>query len=569
MKSKLPNLFFFLTALQGLTALVFYLAIPSEAKTGLPFHQSLPRLLVAAVMLLVVFASFFLFILCLKRGNFRSRLSLWIETKLSIDSELLFAVSSLSLTAFIFSVEAFFLSFVSLPALARPLMLWAAAVFLQTWIFLRILYPERYETISTILRRKWKNWSPVQHKTFLVMVLVMVVYFCAFIPANSTGWTGPAAAFSSGVDEDIQYPIVVDTLTLRETFSSTVYHMIANESDVYGHQYITLEALILLPSRIIFGADFGSQVQLNLFLLRQFICVFFTALSIFLMVYLITKFTNLLVSTGLFVFMLTIPGIVKFNTRFLHPDAVVLYLIVLTFYFLQKDDFRFKRYFFFAAATSSMAIGIKLWGVFFVFPVALYLLLGLTRKKIKLKRAFLLGVGFLMIMVIAVVVTNPSLLIPSVFKLQVGGIVGQISNRTVGYADPTNSGIYTKDFPTWMKAFEEFYLQEYYFFFCYLALGIYAFVGQRRLLAQMLLAWCVPLALFLIYFIAAKSYWWMMELFIPLYPAPFLLLSLTSEKENSTVSGFLQKTKLSTLVWVVVLLACSGQFVINLIKVIG
>ncbi len=568
MKKSLFNLFLSLTVLEGLAALAVYLSIPSEKQTALPFHLSASRLALGGLLFLVLLGCLVLWLARLKNPNLWQKGIGRFEEKLDRGQDLLFAVSALCVTAFVFSIEAFFLTYVIFPPFARPIFLWVAAFFLQARVLLQVRFPDRYEPITKILRRKWLAWQPVQRKTFWVLLLLLVVYFCAFIPANSVGWEGPAKSFYSGIDEVNQYPVVVATLRGGDTFESTVYNLFANESEIYGHQYVTLEALVLLPSRILLGKDFGTHVQLNLFLLRQFMCVSFSALSILIMVYLITRFKNLLVSAGLFVFMLTIPGIVHFNTRFLHPDAVVLFFIVLTFYYLQKDDLQFRRAFFFAAITCSLSIGIKLWGVFFAFPVLLYLILGLAKKRLNLKRFVLLGMGFVGVMAVTIVVTNPGLLIPAVFKNWTSGLAGSISNRAVGYADPTNSGIYTKDFPTWMNAIKENYLQEYYFFFCYAALAFYAFLGKQKRLAQLLLAWCVPLALFLIYFIAPKSYWWMMELLIPLYPAPFFLLALTSETDHPLVQKLTVKKWVIDAIWAVTLALCGTQFVINILKLL-
>lgn len=568
MKSRLINLNLLLFLLEGLAALVFYLAIPAEASGNLPFRQSPSRLALAGLMLAVILVPVPLLIIKASRKNFAQKFIDSIDSKLAYGEHLLFVVSASCLAAFVFSVQVFFLTFISLPPFVRPIMIWAALVFLQFWIFLRIRHPQRYETIDSIIKRKWFNHTATQRKTFLILAAIGLVYFCLFIPVNSRGWNGPAEDFYNGVDDHIQYPIVVSTLTKGDDFNSSVYRFMINESDVYGHQYVSLEALILLPSRIILGEDFGEFVQLNLFLLRQFISVLFTTLSMFLMVYIINRFRNLWESVGMFVFLLTIPGIILFNSRFLHPDALILFLIVLTFYFLQRDNFAFKRDFFFAAITCSLAGVIKLWGFFFVFPVAFYLLYGIILKKLSWKSAILSGLGFITTMIAVALVTNPGLLVPAVFTQMVQGIMGQIANRIVGYDDPVNSGVYVKDFPTWMKSFEIYYLQEYYFFFCFTALAICSFLGKRKLTAHILLAWCIPLLVFLINFIAAKSFWWMMELLIPLYPAPFLLLQLVEDNESKPAKGLLSKVALKQLTWALVIAVCGSQFVINIVKII-
>ena len=567
MKIKLIKAFLILFILEGLGALIYYFSFPAEsASTGL-FHQSYPRLILAAGFLLFILLGVALLIRLRFKHEFGEALAKRIDRTLVGDRPLLQPFQVIFISTLVFAVESFFLTFISLPPFLCPLTLWVALACLQAWLFLRITYKEKYILPWKAVQIKWRAFSSTQRKVFIVLLLIGLVYFCIFIPLNAMGWNGPAQSFASGIDDDIQYPIAVRALTPGNTFSSTVYHVLVDENNVYGHPYVTLSSLVLIPSRIIFGAGFGDHIQINLLLLRQFMNVLPMVLSMFLLVYIVTRFRSMLQSTALFALLLTIPGVVKFNIRFYHPDSLILLLIVLTIFFLQRDQYRFKKNFYLAAAFCGLAAIIKLWGFFFFLPVAVYLLSGLFRKILSLKKTILVGLGFILVMGVTMLITTPSLLVPAATKEFISGVSGQISNRSVGYSDPGSSDVYNKDFPSGMKIFEDYYIQTYYFFFCFACLAVCSFLGEKKLTAQIMLGWCLAVAVYMIYFLAAKSYWYLMELMVPLYAAPFLLPTLAGEQKNQFASKFLTRPVTAKILWGVVTLFCGSQFVVNLVLI--
>jgi hypothetical protein len=566
MKSKTCKIFLSLFLIEGCGALIDYLLIPSESGSTRFLHQSTPRLMLAGAMLILILLSLGLWIRFLHRPEAGNRLAERLEQTLTVNNHL-HLFQEIFFWTFVTCINFFFLTFIAFPPFLRPLFIWGGLTCLQGWLCLRITYAEKYLPWRQKIRNKWRSYSGTQQKVFLIMAAIGLVYFCAFIPLNAKGWNGPAQAFMSGVDEGIQYPIAVQTLTTGNTFASTVYHVMVNESDVYGHPYVALEALILLPSRLIFGPSFGERIQLNLFLLRQFINVLPIVLALFLLVFMITRFRSAWKSISLYLLLLTIPGLVKFNIRFLHPDAVILLLIVLTLFFLQRDQFSYRKNFYLAAVTCSLAAVIKLWGLFFFLAVAVYLIWGITRNLLPIKKALLLGAGFILVMIATIVISDPSLLVPSVAKELIAGLKGQIANRSMGYAEAGSSDVYAKDFPTWMRFFADYYLQEYFFFFSFACLILGALWGKEKLMAAMILAWCMTVAIFMVNFLAAKSYWYMMELLVPLYPAAFLLPSLSIKKERSGLAKILAIPVTKRVLWGAVALFCSSQFVINLITI--
>jgi len=566
MKLKTIQTFLLLFLIEGLGALAYYFSIPSESGSARLLHQSAPRLLLAAGMLLLIAVGVILLFSSLRRAETGEN---WLQAsqRFLIEKKHLHLAQGVFFWGFVAAVEFFFLTFIAFPPFLRPIFLWAALICLQAWLMLRITYADQIVPFTRRLRNKWRSFTRTQQKVFLIMAAIGLVYFCVFIPLNARGWNGPAQGFSSGIDEDVQYPVVVQTLTQGDTFASSVYHVMINENNVYGHPYVALSALILLPSRIILGPDFGTHLQLNLFLLRQFINVLPIVLALFLLVFMVTRFRSLWQSVTLYTLLLTVPGLVKFDIRFLHPDAVILLLIVLTLFFLQRDQFRYQKNFYLAAVMCSLAVVIKLWGLFFFLAVAVYLIWGLARKTLPAKKAILLGTGFVLVMLVTIVISDPGLLVPSVAREWFASLKGQMANRSVGYAEAGSDDVYAKDFPTWMRFFEDYYLRSYFFYFSFACLILSAIWGKQKLLSTMILAWCLTVLVFMVNFLAVKSYWYMMELLIPLYPAAFMLPFLSGNRENSALTKFFSRPGVSKAAWGIVVLFCGSQFVINLITI--
>ena len=324
---------------------------------------------------------------------------------------------------------------------------------------------------------------------------------------------------------------------------------------------------MLVPSRIIFGAAFGDHVQLNLLLLRQFMNVLPIALSMFLLVYMATRFRSMWTSIPLYVLLLTIPGVIKYNIRFLHPDALVLFLVVLTIFFLQRDEYRFKGNFYLAAVTCALAGVIKLWGLFFFLAIVIYLFTGLGKKRLTAKTMLLAGLGFILVMGATILIADPGILVPSATQTLVSGLQKEVNARTTGYSDSAGATIYQKGLNAWLPYFKDYYLRLYFFFFCFACLLACSWLGDQKLLARMLLGWCLVTAVYLVYFVAAKSYWYMMPLMVPLYISPFLLPSLGREQKGTAISVVLARPAAAKLIWGVVILACGIQFAANLVLI--
>jgi len=120
-----------------------------------------------------------------------------------------------------------------------------------------------------------------------------------------------------------------------------------------------------------------------------------------------------------------------------------------------------------------------------------------------------------------------------------------------------------------MRYFEMSYMRDYYFFFCFIVLGISSLVGSEKLLGRLLLTWCLSTAIFLIFFVAIKSPWYMLPLMVPLYAAPFLLPAVIKISPTSRLYNLFHHPVARFVVWSAIIGLCGSQFIFNLIKVIG
>jgi hypothetical protein len=290
-------------------------------------------------------------------------------------------------------------------------------------------------------------------------------------------------------------------------------------------------------------------------------------LALFTLVYLVTRFKSVLWSVFMFVVLLLVPGVVKYNYRFWHPDGIILLLIVLTFYFLQKDKLRFGRYFYLAAVTCGLAAAIKLFGLFFFLAIGGYLLAGLLRKILNFKKMVTAGVSFLLLMVMTIIISSPSLMAPYLVRGALQIWQGKNVEMTYGYNEPDPQHIYRTGLEVWMPFFEQHYTQGYFFFFLFLALAAGSLWGSETYLNRLLLAWCVVVAGYLIYFVAVKSYQYILPLMVPLYAGVFLFPAVADGNGGSRVQSFLARPLSRKLLWAITIVLCGSQFVFNLVTI--
>ena len=564
-KAKYLIGFLLIILLEGVLAQASLLTMRFGTERGHLFNYANLRLTLAGAFFLVLLGVLAATLALFFNGNWRQRLLSTLDTRLIGPDKRLFFVQGALILGGAFLFECFLLSYLAFPIPTRPLFFWASLIDFQAWLALRIGYAEAYRArpaLAARVRARWEAWLPVQRKTFTVLAVLGLVYFLAFIPLNLL--PNQYGQFDNNPDEIVLYPDVVKALVSQPTFDATVHNVIEGWNWQYGYPYLTISAAVLLVPRLIFGDGFASHMQLNLFLLRQFVNVLPIELALLLAVYLVTRFKSVWRSAGLFGFLLLLPGIVKYNHNYWHPDALVVLCSILTIYFLQKDDLRFRRYFYLAAVFCGLAAAIKLWGLFFVLAVAGYLLAGLIRRKLTFRNFLLAGGLFILAMFGTIIFTSPSLMAPYIAKVAFRSWLPRQTSLLIGPGENTG-GIYDTGLLNWLKYFGYHYMQGYFFFFAVFALVAGSFLGSRKYLNRILLAWSAATVFFLAYFVAMKNFQYMLPVVVPLYCGAFLFPSITEGTPSLPGLAFLAKPLARKIARGVTVAFIASQFLVNLV----
>ncbi len=249
----------------------------------------------------------------------------------------------------------------------------------------------------------------VQRTTLLILALLGALYFAFFfIPNASTlGSDNPLVYLDR--DEYVTYPVVERMLAFEGDIHQIWGSLIIYGDYHYGYPFYFVSMLVLLPFRLIQGADFFNHIPFNILMLRQFINVLPMVLAAGVLTYVQTHFKSAWKSVLTFVLLLTIPAVVRSNIHWWHPDSLTLLAIALTFFYLDLDEFRLGKFFYFAAAACGLASAIKLMGFFFFLAIPVYLLIAWKKKGVALKRVISSAVIFLLVMCAVIVCTNPFL----------------------------------------------------------------------------------------------------------------------------------------------------------------
>jgi len=471
----------------------------------------------------------------------------------------LFYVQFFLISAMIFSIEGFLLTFFVLPEPARPLILWMGSAFFVVWLFLRVVYANSYKQRLTILKRikrRWHSWSQVQRRTFLVLVVLGTIAFLIYFPINYGGRIHP--------DEDVIYPDVINMLIPGETFYDTLRDTFIIDSWWYGYPYFPLCALTLVIPRLLFGTAFAEKVPLNLLIMRQFISVLPMILSLIWLIYLVNAFKSMWKSVGMFVVLMLIPGVVRYNTRFWHPDGIIVLLIVLTFWLLKRDKLRFGVNFYLAAAAVGLNAAIKVWGLFFFLAIGGYLLAGMIEKKLTIWGALRAGGLFILVMAATIVITMPSILIPWNLKTYIAEMNEYYPVMRYGYDEPDPQGVYRTGLAAWMVFFRIHYMQDFFFYFSVFATLAGSLLGTSKTLNRIILAWCGVIGVYLVNWIAVKSFQYMLPLMIPLYASAFMFPHIAGGSGYPKALGFLANTKTKTYLQMIVIVLVLIQVYFNI-----
>ncbi len=347
-----------------------------------------------------------------------------------------------------------------------------------------------------------------QKKVLGILAILATGMFLAFALPNSRGARDVAMISIFEPDEYAQYSHPIRMLTPAKTFVATLHRFVFYQHYYYGYPFYLFSAGVLAVLKMLAGL---GSVQWNMLLLRQMVSVFPMLLAIVLLVYLHTEFKSYLVSIGLFLFLATLPGVVK-NNLWWHPDGLTILFVVLVFFFLQRDRLRFKENFYFAAIACGTATGTKLIGLFFFLTIPWYLFLGVREKAISLRQGLLHALGFVAAMFGTAVLLNPVLFFPqgraAVWKIQ----TRQAEAMSFGW-----DVAYRKGIQGWLPVIREAYGTWPFFLALGLALGIVLKEKSTRRLNQLILTWSIPFLVYVILRIVIHPVHFLLPVALPLY----------------------------------------------------
>jgi hypothetical protein len=386
--------------------------------------------------------------------------------------------------------------------------------------------------------------STIQKRNLAIIIFLGFFVFLLFFWPNGQNAADEQMLRGRSQDEPIIYPIVLRMLSYSQNIHEAWGKLIIYGDYHYGYPFYFLSFLVLLPVKFIFGNDFPTQTQLNLMLLRQFISVLPLILGAGVMTFLQTRFLSLFKSTFLFCFLLSIGGIVRNNINWWHPDALSVLAIVLTLFFLEQDLFKFGRNFYLAAGFCGMATAIKLQGIFFAPSILVYLLYGWSKKSITTTRMIRSALGFILVMSLVVVLSNPFLFYSGPRQDLVNIQQYKMTELSQGYAH--DNPIYNQKGPYWWHwTLEQWYGHPLFWGFSILSMLLACWKGKRKLINRLILLWTLPLSIYLLYFVAVKPDHYWLPVVLPLFSVvlniPIILSEIPIPQLKNTSNVFLTK----------------------------
>lgn len=351
-----------------------------------------------------------------------------------------------------------------------------------------------------------------QKKTLRILLILSALYFAAFIAPNLTGARQPEMLSVFEIDEYAQYSHVIEMLQPGDTLYQTARNFLIYLHYFYGYPFYFFSALALLPLKLFLGANWAANTPLIVMTLRQMVNVLPILLSALLLVHMQTQFTSRWKSAALFVLLLILPGVVV-NNLWWHPDSLATLIVVLTLFFLDRDDLRFGRSFWLAAAACGVGVGLKYMGVFFVLTIPLYIVWGVATKKLTLLQALARAGTFLGVMFAFMVISNPLLLLPQERAEIIAVQTLQWEQSSVGII-LANAEPFLKDgYPPDLRIH---YGQPFFLLLAVAALGLGIARKQTRLKNSLILAWIIPLSISIINLATRRTHYWLPVL-LPLF----------------------------------------------------
>jgi hypothetical protein len=386
----------------------------------------------------------------------------------------------------------------------------------------------------------------------LVCAAIGVVVFLIFSWLNKLSSTNLAMVSMFEPDEGVLVPFIQKMVAPASGISQFLHQFIFYDYYFYGFPFFALSALIVLPLRLTGLID---QMPLFMVLTRQFISVLPMIAAVMILVYLQDGFKSYR-SPFLMIFLLSIPAVVR-NNLWWHPDGLTILLVVLTLFFLVKDDLRFGRFFLLAALFTGLATAIKYIGLYYFLAVGLTIFLGLVTRRASIKRIFGMSFAFVLIMVTVFLVSNPFLISHWARDTYLQIFQQQTTVLSEGYGV-----VYAKGIPAALPPIEENY-GGLLIFAIPLAATIWgAFSGHRRLLHALIIVWFIPITI-TVFFISHFKFQYWLPVALPVFSCIAMLMPGRMGRDQ-----WFRKENIIKSILLVIMIFQFGRFIVSDIHII-
>jgi Glycosyltransferase family 87 len=388
------------------------------------------------------------------------------------------------------------------------------------------------------------NQKPIK-TTLWILAGLSVFLFALFAWPNLAASKNLAMVQAFEPDEAVLIPYVLHMISPASSIFQFLHQFIFYDYYFYGFPFFAFSALVLLPLQWLGQL---TNMPLVMLILRQSLSVLPLMAAILILLYMQDGFRTYR-SPVLFVFFMSVPGVIQ-NNFWWHPDGLTVLLVVLTIFFLRRDNLRFGWNFIIAAIATGLAAAIKLVGFYFFLAIALTLILGIVLKRASWQRILCMALAFLGIMTFSYLAANPFLVSHWARDAYFQIFIKQTSLLSEGYGI-----VYSTGLAATLPAFSQFYGGAVILLIA-IGTAIWGVIkGPEKLLQALILAWCLPLTVMVFFLTHFKFQYWL-PVALPLFSCLILILP---EK----VRGYspLSRTNLLRSLLILVLLA---QFVIFL-----
>jgi hypothetical protein len=206
------------------------------------------------------------------------------------------------------------------------------------------------------------------------------------------------------------------------------------------------------------------------------------------------------------------------NNLWWHVDSLAVFFAALTLFLLDRDDQRFGLNFALAAASTGLAAGTKVIGLFFVLTIPTYLLIGILAKKLTWGKAIAQAVLFVGIMAAAIVISNPFLLLQNQREEMIKTLTRQSRSMYEGWTLAYDVGP-----ASWLNIIEELYGRLIFIALAFFALILGIWRGENRTRHLLIATWALPLGLYMLFTTAIKPTHFFLPVLLPVYSSLIVL----------------------------------------------